>query len=387
MSYSFCKKQIYCRFGTMISPSYLKGLRFLRTHSPISLSVRYVSSIARNDESFTVSYLINSCGLSPESALSVSKKVQLKNNPTQPDSVLNFFKNHGFSQTQIRKIVERMPNLLLSNPEKTLLPKFQFFYSKGIPSSDLSVVLSSNPSVLGYNIDKCIIPHFNSFKDFTRCDDSEVFLAYKNCSHILTCNFQSIVAPNVALLRQHGVPDSNIMTKLVCHPRHFTLNHDKFRRTVEEVEKLGFNPLKSNFLAALQVLVQISKSTWERKLNVFKEWGWSDEDFVIAFEKFPECMMLSEHTIIKKMIFFVNTIGWKSSLVARRPIVLGFNLGKRIIPRYSVLQVLLSKGFIKKPTSVQFLIWSEKEFLARFVTPYEDLHLLKLYKEKMSLEN
>ncbi|OMO87132.1 Mitochodrial transcription termination factor-related protein [Corchorus olitorius] len=387
MSYPFCKKQIYWRYGTMISPGYSKGLRFLKTHSLIPLAVRYdVSSIARNDESFTVSYLINSCGLSPESALSVSKKVQLKN-PTKPDSVLNFFKNHGFSQTQIRKIVERMPNLLLSKAEKTLLPKFQFFYSKGISSSDLSVVLSSNPSVLGYNIDNCIIPNFNFFKDFTRCDDSEVFLAYKNCSVILSNSFQSTIAPNVALLRQHGVPDSYIMTELVRHPRFFTLNHDKFRRTVEEVEKLGFNPLKSHFLAALRVLVQISKSTWERKLNVFKEFGWSDEDFVIAFEKFPECMSLSEHTIIKKMNFFVNTMNWKSTFVAHRPIVLGYSLGKRIIPRCSVLQVLLSKGFIKKPASTSFLICSEKDFLARFVTPYEDLHLLKLYKENMSLEN
>ncbi|OMO62843.1 Mitochodrial transcription termination factor-related protein [Corchorus olitorius] len=327
-----------------------------------------------------------SCGLSPESALSVSKKVQLKN-PTKPDSVLNFFKNHGFSQTQIRKIVERMPKLLLCKAEKTLLPKIQFFYSRGIPSSDLSVVLSSNPSVLGSNIDNCIIPNFNSFKDFTRCDDSEVFLAYKDCSNILTCNFQSIVAPNVAVLREHGVPDPNIMTELVRNPIKFTLNHDKFRRTVEEVDKLGFNPFKYNFLGALQVLLQTSKSTWERKLNVFKEWGWSDEDFVIAFEKFPNCMMYSEHKISKAMNFFVNTMDWKSSFVAHRPIVLSYSLGKRVIPRYSVLQVLLSKGFIKKPVNDSFLICSEKEFLARFVTPYGDLHLLKLYKEKMSLEN
>ncbi|OMO87118.1 Mitochodrial transcription termination factor-related protein [Corchorus olitorius] len=280
-----------------------------------------------------------------------------------------------------------MPRLLLCKVEKTLLPKFQFFYSKGIPSSDLSVVLSSNPRVLQCNIDNCIIPNFNSFKDFTRCDDSEVILAYKDCSAILAENFQSIIAPNVAVLREHGVPDSNIMTEPVRNPRKFIPNHDKFRRTVEEVEKLGFNPLKSNFLAALQVLVQISKSTWERKLNVFKEWGWSDEDFVIAFEKFPKFMMLSEDTIIKKMNFFVNTMNWKSSFVACCPLILGYSLGKRIIPRYSVLQLLLSKGFIKKPTTASFLISSEKEFLARFVTPYEDLHLLKLYKEKMSLEN
>ncbi|OMO87127.1 Mitochodrial transcription termination factor-related protein [Corchorus olitorius] len=278
-----------------------------------------------------------------------------------------------------------MPRLLLSNPQKTLLPKFQFFYSKGIPSSNLSVVLSSNPSVLGYNIDNCIIPNFKSFKDFTRCDDSEVFLAYKNCSQILTCNFQSIVAPNVAVLIEHGVPDSHIMTELVDHPRIFVPNHDKFRTTVEEVEKLGFNPLKHNFLLAIRALVQLSKSTWKRKFNVLKKWGWSGKEIVSAFAKYPLFMTLSEHKIAATMNFMVNTMGWKSSVMANRPILLTFSLERRIIPRCSVLQALISKGLIEK-TDVGLLIEStEKVFLERFVTPYEDPYLLKLYKEKLGL--
>ncbi|OMO87128.1 Mitochodrial transcription termination factor-related protein [Corchorus olitorius] len=279
-----------------------------------------------------------------------------------------------------------MPRLLLCNAEKTLLPKFQFFYSKGIPSSDLSVVLSSTPTVLQSNLDNRIIPNFNSFTDLTRCDDSEVFLAYKDCSNILTCSFQSVVDRNVALLRQHGVADSNIMTELVRHPRLFTLNHDKLRKSVEEVEKLGFNPLKSYFLAALLVLVQISKSTWERKLNAYRKWGWSDEEIVSSFEKFPNCMLLSERNIAATMNFYVNTIGWKCSYIANRPLLLGYSLERRIIPRYSVLQSLLSKGLIKKEVPLlQLLKSSEKKFLQRFVTPYEDPHLLKLYEEKRGL--
>ncbi|XWS08071.1 hypothetical protein CRYUN_Cryun41cG0046800 [Craigia yunnanensis] len=170
---------------------------------------------------------------------------------------------------------------------------------------------------------------------------------------VLTRNLQSVFAPNLAILRENGVPESIIKTKLVVHPRIFAENREKFRRTVEEVKKLGFNPLKQLFLIALQALIQISKSTWERKSNVFKQWGWTDEDIVSAFEKYPRCMILSEHKITATMNFYVNTMGWKSSYIANCPVLLSYGLERKIIPR--------------------------------FVTPYGDPYLLKLYEEKQGL--
>ncbi|XWS08070.1 hypothetical protein CRYUN_Cryun41cG0046700 [Craigia yunnanensis] len=175
------------------------------------------------------------------------------------------------------------------------------------------------------------------------------------------------------------------MTKLVVFPRVFVVNSDKFRRTVEEVKKLGFNPLKHNFLIALQALLQISKSTWERKFNVFKQWGWSGEDTVSAFEKCPKFMMFSEHKITATMNFFVNTMGWKSSYIANRPVLLSYSLERRIIPRCSFLQALLSKGLNEKFSINLMLGSTEKEFFQRFVIPYEDPCLLKLYEEKLGL--
>ncbi|XP_022741192.1 transcription termination factor MTERF2, chloroplastic-like [Durio zibethinus] len=380
---SFCKTQIYIRGGiSRISPT-SQCLIFLQNHPMIPLAARYVSRIASNEQSFTASYLINSYGFSPESALSVSKRVHFET-PQKPDSVISFFKNHGFSQTQIRNLIQRRPKLLLSNPDKTLLPKFQFFYSKGISSSDLARILSSNPLVLANDLDKRIIPNFNFIKDLTHCADDKVFLAYKHWSGILTRNLQSVFACNLAILREIGVPESILLAELIVHPSIFAHNHDKFRRTTEEVKKLGFTPSKQLFLVALQALMQNSKSTWERKSNAFKKWGWSDEDIFSAFEKYPRCMIFSEHKVASTMNFYVNTMGCKSSYIANCPVLLSYSLERRIIPRYSVLQALLSKGLIEK-FSVHSIGCTEKKFLQRFVTPYEDPYLLKLYKEKLGL--
>ncbi|XVF82934.1 hypothetical protein PTKIN_Ptkin16aG0091400 [Pterospermum kingtungense] len=349
-------------------------------HGGLSSSSRYISA---NGHSFTTSYLIHSCGFSPKAALAVPKSVNFQT-PEKPDSVISFFKDHGFSETQIRTIIKRLPELLVYNPQKILLPKFQFFYGRGVSKSKLASILSSNPFVLKCSLHNRIIPSFNYFKDLTHCDDDKVLVAYMQCNGVLADEFQSRIAPNVAILRQCGVPESNILSKLVEHPRVFVASPEKFKRTVEEVKKLGFNPLRKSFLTALQALVQLSKSTWEGKVNVLKEWGWSNEEIALAFGKSPNFMELSEHKIKAAMSFFVNTMGCKPSCIANRPILLSLSLHKRLIPRWSLFQVLLSKGLIKKDISLQVLFESnEKKFLRRFVTPYEDPYLLKLYEEKL----
>lgn len=103
-------------------------------------SVRYISNTS-NQHSFKVSYLINSCGFSLETALTVSKNVNFET-PDRADLVISFFKNHGFSQFQILNIIRKHPAVLLSDPQNTLLPKLEFFQSKGFTASDTATVLS-----------------------------------------------------------------------------------------------------------------------------------------------------------------------------------------------------------------------------------------------------
>ncbi|XVF82940.1 hypothetical protein PTKIN_Ptkin16aG0092000 [Pterospermum kingtungense] len=345
MIFSICKNQLFIRGSSRILPSF----KDLPNYCLISLAIRYISGKAADEHSFATSYLINSCGFSQKAALAVPKRVHFQA-PEKPDSVISFFEDHGFSQTQIRTLIKRIPELLTYDPQKNLLPKFQFFYGKGVSRPKLASILSSSPSLLQSSLDNRIIPSFNYFKDLTDCDDDKVIVAYKQCNSVLANDFRSLITPNLAVLRECGVPESNILSKLLEHPRLFATSNVKFKRTVEE------------------------------------EWGWSNEEIALAFGKSPNFMRLSEHKIKAAMSFYVNKMGCKSSCIAKCPVLLGLSLHKRLIPRWSLLQVLLSKGLIKKEISLQGLFMcDEKKFLSRFVTPYEDPYMLKLYEEKLGV--
>ncbi|XP_059632256.1 uncharacterized protein LOC132274909 isoform X2 [Cornus florida] len=306
----------------------------LQTH-PLSSSLKSIST-STNQHSFTVDYLINSCGLSSETAISASKHINFKS-LDKPNSVLNFFKNHGFSEIQISALIRKIPRILLLDPNKILLPKLEFFYSNGISSTELTKIVSTSPFILERSLKNHIIPSFNLFKNFFHSDDKFI-AAFKRCPRIVERYHNDITFSNIEILRQHGVPDSNIVYFLT-YPSSLNL---KINEVVEDVKKMGFNPSKSQFVIAVRALM--SKSTWKRKMEVYQKWGWSEEETMLAFTRNPSCMMISEEKIMAVLNFYVNTMGWESSLIAPRPKLLSLSLGKRIIPRCSVLQVLLSKA-------------------------------------------
>ncbi|KAI7980561.1 hypothetical protein LOK49_Contig135G00009 [Camellia lanceoleosa] len=92
-------------------------------------------------------------------------------------------------------------------------------------------------------------------------------------------------------------------------------------------------------------------------------------------------MVSSEHKIMRVMEFFVNKMGWDSSFLARSPILIGFSLEKRIVPRCAMYQVLLLKGLIKNSFNLTTMLKKlEKWFLTKVVNCHEEEapELLKL---------
>uniref|UniRef100_A0A5B7BJP6 Mitochondrial transcription termination factor family protein n=1 Tax=Davidia involucrata TaxID=16924 RepID=A0A5B7BJP6_DAVIN len=373
-------------------PSYVRcAVRTSPTHQLYFLQSRPLSSLesipnTSNEHSFTVTYLIDSCGFSPEKALSASKYINFKT-PEKPDSVLAFFKNHGFTKTQISTLIAGLPPVLLSDPKKTLLPKIEFFHSKGISSPDITKIISRTPSILKRSLENQIIPSFNFFNNLLKSNEKTT-AAIKRFAGLLLYDLQTYVAHNIGILREVGVPESNIVVLLTYQPRAFMTNTDRFKEIVEEVKKMGFNPVRMKFVIAIHALRAMSKLTWEKKVEVFKKWGWSEDEILVAFGKHPWCMMASEDKITGVMDFFVNKMGWESSIVARRPGLISLSLEKRIVPRCLVYQDLLSKGLIKKDFSLATMLeCPEKLFLKKVVRccKEEAPEVLKLYQEKLDL--
>ncbi|XP_021291316.1 transcription termination factor MTERF6, chloroplastic/mitochondrial-like [Herrania umbratica] len=335
-----------------------------------------------NQHSSVISFLINACGLSPKSALSASKKLHFETSE-RPNLVLSFFKNHGFSRTQISKIIGRTPELLLYQPEKTLLPKFEFFYSKGISSSDLAALVYTCPRVIVTGLQSKIVPSFNCLEELLKSKDKAI-AAIKHFPFILCHDIEG----KVAILRDHGVPDPNIALFVRRWPHLSMSNPDKFNQTVEVVKEMGINPLKSQFVVAIVAVKKIGTDVWERKVNLYKSWGCSEEQIIASFTKFPWCMIASENKISSAMDFFVNKMGWKANAVVERPILISLSLENRILPRAPVLQFVLSKGLLEEKVSKVAWMFTcpEKRFVRKCLTWHKyEPQLLQLYRGKLDL--
>ncbi|KAJ0975157.1 hypothetical protein J5N97_017122 [Dioscorea zingiberensis] len=110
------------------------------------------------------------------------------------------------------------------------------------------------------------------------------------------------------------------------------------------VEGMGIPRGSKMFVWALNTLRIITKDKLDGKLGVMKSLGWSEADFLSAFQKSPIFLTVSETMLKKKVDFLVNEAGCKPSELAQNPILLMFSLDKRLIPRYHVMQVLKSKS-------------------------------------------
>ncbi|GMN46499.1 hypothetical protein TIFTF001_015677 [Ficus carica] len=355
--------------------------------NPDVFSLRWFSS-GSNQQPFKVSYLINELGLSPESALKISKHVNFKTR-TKPDKFVKLFKKYGFTQGQISSIVRIFPQLFSLDTDKNLLPKLEFFEAKGVSWPLFAKRLSSFPTILGNSLVNNIIPSYELLRNLLHSDEWAI-ATVERYPDILVVNVEKYVGTNIDILRENGVPDTNIAKLVPKWPQAFTSSPDRFRDVVEKVLEMRFNLRRLNFVKAVLIIVGLSRSKWESKVSAYKKWGWSKEDVLKAFQSDPRCMMISEDKISAGMDFFMSKMGLRPCLIAKNPAILSLSLKKRVIPRYSIFQALLSKGLVKKEVSLnQLFMVSEDKFLQKFVAAHgeEAPQLLKLYEEKLRLSN
>ncbi|KAK1278131.1 hypothetical protein QJS04_geneDACA003508 [Acorus gramineus] len=336
---------------------------------------------------FTVSYLVNTCGLSTDSALKASKRVQLKTTEN-PDSVLSFIKSYGFSDTQIAKMISCRPELLSFNPDKTIKPKMDFLRDAGFSTPDLIFVLSRNSTILGRSLDNQIVPAYGFLKGILGTREVVVSTT-KRAPYLLHSDLHKMIGPKIGVLRDHGVPDSSISAFMKQQPRPFLIDLDRFTEAITKVKAMDIRPSSSSFYFALGTILGISESHWEEKFELYRSFGWSEDDILSAFKKQPQIMTLSKVKMRKMMNFFLKEPGLGLSIISSWPHLLLFSLEKTIIPRWSVIRVLTSHGILNKDPNVSTIFKSkEKKFLEKYVIKYKEKfpQVLQAYHRKTVIE-
>ncbi|XP_026425409.1 uncharacterized protein LOC113321718 [Papaver somniferum] len=315
-----------------------------------SIGIRFSSSPPKHEEpsssssSFVINYLISSCGLTENQAITASRKLNFTTT-TKPDSVLNLLENYGFTQPHISKTISKLPSLLLNNPQKTLQPKLDFFKSKGISGLDLAKFISGSPSILNRSLQDSIIRCCNTLENIVHRDKNKnVVTIIKWNSWLLMSNLGiKAMMVNIDILRDEGVPQPNIINFLIYQPRALTIRTGRLKEIVKEIKGLGIDPYKTTYLKAIQLFAGLSKSTMESRVNFYRRLGWSEEEIHRAFRSYPQCMMQSEKKITSVMDYLVNQMGCNP---AEWPAIFSCSLKKRIIPRCSAYKILTSKGLV-----------------------------------------
>lgn len=294
-------------------------------------------------------------------------------------TIKGLFENYGFTETQISKML-KYPFMLSLNLD-IVKSKLDYFQSYGFTPNDLGYILTGDAHVIRSGLENSIIQSCEILNGLLK-DNKSVIGVVKRSTRVLKQDLSKSLLPNIELLRQDGVPEYRILTILKDQPRSLLIGTDKFKIWVEEIKEMGFDPRKCHFAGAIYTWSGFSKETRNRKWDLYKKWGWSDDDILLAFRKQPAIMMTSEEKIERVMDFLVNKMGWDASQVSSCPLAVRHSLESWTMPRCLVVQFLLSKGVLKENLTLKsFILLKGGKFRERYVDRFcvEFPQVLNLY--------
>ncbi|KNA11306.1 hypothetical protein SOVF_136300 [Spinacia oleracea] len=354
------------------------GVQF-RTHFTLHLKRVFLYSTSSQTDissSSMVDFMVKSLGFSRAEAITSWKKVSNSNHiksSENPNLVVDFLKQKGFSNTQMKKLISSLPILLKCRVDRTLIPKFNALEKLGVSGSDLADVVATNSSILRRDFTNRILPMISYMKSIVGSNKKFLNLL-KRSYWLMSVDIAAGLQPNIELFRKYGFSDEKIMDLLVIHAELFGHDPKRLEEIFKKVdEELGIPPEASTFASAVVLLASLSEKTLETKCEIFKSFGWTDCDIKTMIRKAPRCLNFSETTIRERLNFFMNELGCQPGYVADRSYVMTYSMKDRVLPRYTILQVLKERKLYTGKAGIVTVVCScESLFLKRFVLPYED---------------
>ncbi|XP_010905966.1 transcription termination factor MTERF8, chloroplastic [Elaeis guineensis] len=321
---------------------------------------------------FMVDYLVDFCGFSPEKAVRDLKHVRSIKSPQQPNSVLDFFKRHGFDDPQIKKLISWHPRWLSLDVEKSLAPRFRALRDLGFSQSDIIHITLSNASILHLRLDTKLLPKIELWRSLLGSND--VLMKFiKRGLRLLCCSMEKCVLPNLSVLRDCGIPESKISVIVKQHPAVVVQRPASLQALIDRTEGLGIPRHSGMFGWALRVLCSVNEAKFKAKMEFMRTLGWSESEFLFAFRTTPSILGASKKSLQKKMEFWVKEAGCHPSYLAHHSVLLMCSLENRLIPRYRVMEILKSKGLCSDDCNLYTIMClSEENFLKKFILRHKE---------------
>nr|XP_043614576.1 uncharacterized protein LOC122586662 [Erigeron canadensis] len=322
-----------------------------------------------------VDFLINSLGFSKDESFSVSTKLSHLKSTQNPISVIGFFKNCDLDNTQIKNIVRFSPKILTANVDKTLEPKLRAVQDLGLSGSGLENLFRKSRNISSKKLSDNVI-----FLRELLGSDAKVCKVLQRTWLSLS---EQKMSHNLQILNKYGLSNAKMKTLVLQDPNVLLTKSKYLESSIKKVEPVfGIRPNSPRFGDGIEMIVSMSKSTLERKLQIFRSFGWLDSDILTMTRTSPFCLKRSEAKLKVSLNFFMNELGFTAAYVATHPKLLVYSLEKRVMPRNKVLQILNDKKLLKSKYSLcTGISLSEKKFMKYFVFPYQECvpHLYEVY--------
>ncbi|KAF7130882.1 hypothetical protein RHSIM_Rhsim10G0153000 [Rhododendron simsii] len=324
--------------------------------------------------------------ISEPEAVSISNRFSSRKSLEKPHSVVQFLKQLGFSDDHIRSSVLSRPHILFSDVDKTLKPKLHFFLGLGLSGPELGKLISTHSHVLLDSLERTLIPCVDIIKNTLVNDKNNqdlIRVLQKTYRGWVFSKPVSRLKCNIAFLESCGIVESQLSFLLKRQPQLFFISETSLRDLVSRVLDMGFSVDSRMLVHAVHAVCSISGETFSRKIELFRNFGFSEEECMDMVRRTPALLMVSEGKLKLGIDFFLKEVKLGRNALVSYPICLMFSMEKRIVPRYRVLRVIMSKGLLQKEPSLSSLLTiSEVEFLGKFIARFPDdaKEILEIYK-------
>ncbi|GER42952.1 mitochondrial transcription termination factorfamily protein [Striga asiatica] len=296
----------------------------------------------------------------------------------KPELVVRYFESLGLSTAHMQSVIRRQPFVLFKDVDKILRPKVDFCQELGLRGPHLPILFSKNPTLLSSSLDKKLKPSIGVIKRVLECyrgkktNDEITLLLFRILSrYSWDIGKEATLESNIAYLKSCGIIGSQLIMLMKIELRLFSMREPELKGLVSRAVEMGFKMGSRMLVYGVLALYSNSPETISRKFGLFEELGFRKEECSLMFVKSPMLLKASEKKLRRSVDFFINTLGFDRCLLVGSPFLLKFSLEKRMVPRLKVMEVVKSRGVLKRhPSFITVLLLKEDEFVEKFVSKY-----------------
>lgn len=321
---------------------------------------------------------MNSLGFSEEAAIAAQSKLirsrLIRWNPSamDPNLVVNFLFKLGFTKTDVKRVVSKCPQLLLSSIEETLQPQIVYLQSLGLSASDLTRLIVRCHRHWVRGSDYHLVPLIEYLRKLLG-DDEKVVVAVKKIEIMPGKCAVERMEQNVVVLQGNGFSSDDVAKFVLKCPALFITNSEKLKGALHTLEHDWGIPRNAKmFPFGINVLCSGSMPRIDKKFEILRSYGWSDVEIIRIVRRLPQVLDKSDAKMRNVLDYLMKEVGYTPDYLASLPAVFTSSLEYRVKPRYEVLKILNEKK-LRKAGLRNVVCLTELEFQNRYLLPYKDI--------------